>query len=65
MANWKERTALYEVHEVSKKGQEVYVLTMTGQQISDWCRAKNENYGYVEGVGGDKNYSCWAVEIVV
>lgn len=64
MKNWKERTATYEVHEISKKNHEVYIMTMTGNEISNWCKAKNENYGYVEGLGGDKSYSCWAVEIM-
>jgi len=64
MMNWKERTATYEIHEISKKNHEVYLMTMTGQEISDWCRVKNENYGYVEGLGGDKSYSCWAAEIL-
>ena len=64
MTNWKERIALYEIHEVSKKNHEVYSLMMTGSDITNWCKSKNELYGYVEGLGGDKNYTCWAVEIV-
>ena len=65
MTNWKTRMAAYEVHEVSKKNDEVYMMMATGNEISAWCKAKNENHGYVEGLGGDKNYSCWAVEILV
>lgn len=64
MTNWRERKAAYEIHEVSKKNEKVYVSIMTGQEVADWCRAKNENYGYVEGLGGDKSYGCWAVEIL-
>lgn len=64
MANWKERTATFEVHESSRKINEVYYMTMTGAEMSNWCKAKNENNGYVEGLGGDKSYTCWAVEIL-
>ena len=64
MTNWKERTALYEVHEINKKNHEVYFLTMKGKEINDWCKSKNEFHGYVEGLGGDKNYACWAVEVL-
>lgn len=63
MQDWREKVALYEVHEVSRKSHEVYTMKATGQKISDWCRLKQENYGYIEGLGGDKSYSCWAVEM--
>ena len=64
MTNWKERKATYEVHEIGKMAHEVYTMVMTGKEISDWCKARNDNYGYIEGLGGDKSYSCWAVEIL-
>lgn len=61
MANWRTTKALYEIHEASKKKEEVYHMMMTGDEISKWCNTKNEAYGYIDGVGGDKSYSCWAV----
>jgi hypothetical protein len=64
MKNWKEREATFEVHEISKKSHEVYLMTRTGAEISSWCKAKNELYGYMEGLGGDKSYGCWAVELL-
>lgn len=60
---WLTEQRLYEVHEVSRKGQEVYTVLMTGEEIRQWCKTKNEAYGYIEGCGGDKSYSCWAVQI--
>lgn len=63
MKNWKTKTALYEIHETSKKHDKVYEMVMTGEQISRYCKARNEMNGFIEGLGGDKHYSCWAVEI--
>lgn len=64
MKNWKTEKALYDVHEIGRKVNEVYSLYMTGEEISKWCKMKNEFYGYVPGLGGDRSYSCWAVLIV-
>lgn len=61
MKNWRTRKGLYEIHESTRKGQEVYHMVMTGDEISSWCKAKNEVYGYIPGLGGDRFYSCWAV----
>ena len=63
MASWKETKALYEVHENSKKKSEVYMMAATGNEIAAWCNSKNEANGYIDGLGGDKSYSCWAVVI--
>lgn len=54
---------MYEIHEVSRKNHEIYTIVMTGAEVDNWCKAKNENYGYTESAGGDKSYSCWAVKI--
>lgn len=61
MNDWRTEKALYEVTENSRKGTERYPMRATGNEISEWCRMKNEAYGYIEGVGGDKSYSCFAV----
>lgn len=61
MNNWKTVKGLYEFHEISNKGHEVYSLIMTGKEVQDWCKMKNEVYGYLPGVGGDRSYCCWAV----
>lgn len=54
---------LYEVHEVFKKKEEVYPVMMTGKELKDFMQSKREMNGYVEGLGGDKSYACWAVEM--
>lgn len=59
--SWKTKKALYEIHETSKKTNIIYCVMMTGEEVAAWCKSKNEFNGYVEGVGGDKSYSCWAV----
>lgn len=61
MKNWRTKKALYEIHEISAKAHEVYSMIMTGDEVSEWCRRKNENHGYIKGLGGDRSYNCWAV----
>lgn len=63
MRNWKEEIGLYEVHEISTKKHEVYCLKVSGNEISRWCKTKNEAYGYISGLGGDRSYTCWAVRV--
>ena len=55
---------LYEIHEISRKGQEIYDLMMTGKDLKDYLKNKREMNGYIPGLGGDKSYDCWAVEVV-
>lgn len=55
---------LYEIHEISKKGQDVYTLMMTGKELKDYLQNKREMNGYIQGLGGDKSYDCWAVEVI-
>lgn len=54
---------LYEVHEISKKKNDVYNVMMTGKELKDYLQAKRDMYGYIPGLGGDKSYDCWAVEL--
>lgn len=54
---------IYEIHEISRKGQEIYTLMMTGKELKQYLQNKREAYGYIPGVGGDKSYDCWAVEV--
>lgn len=61
---WLTEKRLYEIHETSKKTDEVYTMYGTGEEIRDYCKKKNESNGYIDGLGGDKNYSCWAMEIL-
>lgn len=61
MKNWRTEKALYEVHEIGRKSNEVYHMLATGEEISAWCKMKNEAYGYAQGCGGDRTYNCWAV----
>lgn len=62
MNDWKNTKGLYEIHEVARGKHEVYSVLMTGAEVSKWCKTKNEFYGYIPGLGGDRSYSCWAVK---
>lgn len=66
MKNWRTRKGLYEIHERSKKEEKAYRLVMTGSEISQWCKAKNDAYGYIPGIGGDRSYYClaWLVQYI-
>lgn len=64
MKDWRTEKRTYMVVETSRKGSEEYVLYMTGKEISDWCKVKNENNGYIPGIGGDKSYSCVAWQMI-
>lgn len=33
---------LYEIHEISRKGQEVYTLMMTGKELKDYLQNKRK-----------------------
>jgi len=55
---------LYEIHEISRKGDDVYTVTMTGKELKKFLQGKREMYGYIPGCGGDKSYDCWAVELL-
>lgn len=61
MKAWRTEKKLYHFVEISKKSKEEYDMIMTGEEVSKWCKMKNEVYGYVPGLGGDRSYSCWAV----
>ena len=61
---WLTEKRLYEIHETNKKNDEIYTMYATGSEIRDYCKKKNELNAYVDGLGGDKGYSCWAVEIL-
>ena len=63
MKDWRTETALYHVIEYSKSGREEYDMMATGSEIAQWCKTKEEFYGYVPGLGGDKNYSCVAWKV--
>ena len=55
MTNWRTEKALYHFVEISKKSKEEYDLIMTWNEVRDWCKMKNEVYGYVQGIGGAKS----------
>ncbi|MBQ1779672.1 MAG: hypothetical protein IIZ93_16080 [Acidaminococcaceae bacterium] len=64
MKDWRTEKKLYHFVEISKKSKEEYDMIMTGEEVSKWCKMKNEFYGYVPGLGGDRFYSCWAVLVI-
>ena len=61
MKDWKTTKALYRITEIRRGSKEEYTMLATGNEVSAWCKMKNEFYGYVQGVGGDRSYSCFAV----
>ena len=63
MKNWRKEKTLYEIHEVHKNYEEVYHMVTTGEKMLEWCKNKNAVHGYIPGVGGDRNYDCWAVMV--
>lgn len=61
MKNWRTAKALYHITEISRSKKEEYHMIMTGEEVGAWCKMKNELYGFVPGLGGDKSYQCIAV----
>ena len=66
MKNWRTDKGLYTFVENSKKGNEEYHAIMTGDEVTEWCKTKEEIHGYIPGLGGDKSYSivAWLVEYI-
>ena len=60
MANWRTEKRMYVIIESRRNKREEYHMLATGNEISKWCKAKNEMYGYIPGLGGDRNYTCFA-----
>lgn len=61
MKNWEQAEGYYDIIEMNKKKVEKYPVRMTGKEVSEFCKAKMYFNGYVEGVGGDRSYSCIAI----
>jgi hypothetical protein len=61
MKNWRTKKALYRITEISKYKYETYPILATGAEIQAYLKSKRENYGYIQGLGGDKTYDCFAV----
>ena len=55
-----DKKRLFIVVESTKKSQEIYNIYMSENEIKAYCKTKNEFYGYIEGIGGDKSYTCFA-----
>ena len=51
----------YRVTEISRSKIENYTMWATTQEIKAWCKMKRDAYGYINGVGGDRSYDCFAV----
>ena len=56
--NMKKR--LFRVLEIGKGIHQEYTMIKTDGEMSAYLKAMNENYGYIPGLGGDKNYSIVA-----
>lgn len=52
---------LYEITEISKRKIERYVLKMTREEVTAWCKMKRAAYGGSRVDGGDPSYECFAV----
>lgn len=52
---------LFEVHENGRGIHDVYHMIATDSEMDKWLKMKEEVYGYIPGVGGDRTYSAWAV----
>ena len=51
---------LFHVLENGKGIRQEYNMVRTDSEMSAYLKAMEENYGYVPGLGGDKNYSIVA-----
>lgn len=54
----------FQVVETGKGIRKTYILIMTEEQMTNKLKGLNEMNGYVEGIGGDKNYSAvaWTID---
>lgn len=50
----------YITERTSPKKCETYPIMATEEEIKRILKAKREMYGYIPGVGGNRNYSCYA-----
>lgn len=48
---------LFHVLEIGKGVRQEYNMIKTDSEMSAYLKAMIENYGYIPGLGGDKNYS--------
>ena len=53
---------LYRITEIGRGINETYALLMTAEELKTYLRQKRESHGYIDGVGGDRSYDCFAVE---
>lgn len=51
---------MFQVVETGKGIRETYTLMMTDEEMSKYLSGKNDMYGYIPGLGGDKSYSIVA-----
>ena len=63
MKKWQMEQHLYKVYEGNKKRREEYPILATGEEMARFLKGHNEMNGYVDGVGGDKSYYCYAVQM--
>lgn len=59
MTDWRTKETVFEVYE----NNDVYTMCMTGNEMSNYLKAKIEMNGYISGLGGDKKYSIYAIEL--
>ncbi len=50
----------YITERTSPRKSETYGILATEEEIKKILKAKREMYGYIPGVGGNRNYSCYA-----
>ncbi len=52
---------IYEITEMWRNKLERYCLKVSVEELKDYLKSHRESNGYIEGVGGDKSYECYAV----
>ena len=55
---------LYQITEIHKAKIETYAVKMSESELKVFLKNKRQVYGYISGIGGDRNYDCFAVLLV-
>ena len=53
----------FKITEISNHKIESYYVRMTTDEVKIFLKNKRNAYGYIPGVGGDRSYDCYAIEV--
>lgn len=59
----KDEARLYLITEIGRGIYERYALKMLPSELSRYLKQKRAANGYIQGVGGDRSYDCFAIEL--